>query len=192
VVILADDIGPGDLSGYRRLLNEKVIVETPNLDTLMQEGLSFTDAHSPAALCAPSRYSIMTGNNTYYSYAPLGVWGAYQPSPLKATDMTLGKLMQNAGYQTGFFGKWHIGGDYYRKGTKEIYRGARNRMELDVDVTQIAGNGPQDHGFDYSLTFPAGIQNVPYSVYENGEWMPLHPESEITVITQKKMDLLNF
>ncbi|MEM1358702.1 MAG: arylsulfatase [Bacteroidota bacterium] len=192
VVVLADDIGLGDLSGYRRAHTQNIIVETPNLDQLMREGMSFTDAHSPAALCAPSRYSVMTGNNTYHNYAPWGVWGAYQPSPIKQTDMTLGKLMQKAGYQTAFFGKWHMGGDWLRKSKPtEIYRGPRNKPQLDIDITKIVGAGPKEQGFEYSLMFPAGIQNVPYAVYENHTWMPLHPESEITEITQKKMDGLN-
>lgn len=192
VVVLADDIGLGDLSGYRRAHSQNIIVETPNLDQLMREGMSFTDAHSPAALCAPSRYCVMTGNNTYHNYAPWGVWGAYQPSPIKETDMTLGKLMRNAGYQTAFFGKWHMGGDWRRKGTGTgIYRGPRNKPQLDVNITKIVGAGPKEQGFDYSLMFPAGIQNVPYAVYENSIWMPLSAHSEITEITQRKMDKLD-
>lgn len=193
VLVLADDVGPGDLSGYRRLLGEEVILETPNLDQLMQKGTAFSDAHSPTALCAPSRYAIMTGNNTYHSYAPWGVWGAYQESPLTDTDMTLGKLMRQAGYQTAFLGKWHMGGDYYRKGTTEIYRqGDRTKAELDVDISRIVGDGPLEHGFDYSLVFPAGIQNVPYAVYENDVWMPLYPGSEISEVTQPKLNRFGF
>lgn len=193
VVVLADDIGPGDLAGYRRLLGEKVIVETPNLDQLMASGTSFSDAHSPNALCAPSRYAIMTGNNTYHSYAPWGVWGAYQQSPIKDTDMTLGRLLQQAGYQTAFFGKWHMGGDYYRKGTQEIYRKAdRSKPQLEVDIRQVVGSGPKALGFDYSLVFPAGIQNVPYAVYENEAWMPLYPGSEIAEVTQASVARFGF
>ncbi len=193
VVVLADDVGPGDLSGYRRMLGEKVIVETPNLDKLMRTGTSFTDAHSPNALCAPSRYAIMTGNNTYHSYAPWGVWGAYQKSPIKETDMTLGRLMRQAGYQTAFLGKWHLGGDYYKKGSKEIYRnGDRSKPELEVDISQIVGKGPLERGFDYSFVYPAGIQAVPYAVYENDAWLPLYPGSEITEVTQKKVNRFGF
>ncbi|WP_273444144.1 sulfatase family protein [Neolewinella agarilytica] len=188
VVILADDVGQGDVAAYRRAAGLEVIVETPNLDRLMAEGLHFTDGHSPTSLCAPSRYAVMTGNNPYHSYAPWGVWGAYQKSPLKPTDLTLGKLMQKAGYQTGFLGKWHMGGDFYFQGdSTRIYDGDRSRPQLNVDIRAYAGNGPQDHGFDYSLTFPAGIQNVPYAVYENGKWMPLSKKSRITEITQAKM-----
>jgi arylsulfatase A-like enzyme len=193
VLVLADDVGPGDLSGYRRLLGQEVIVETPNLDQLMLEGTSFSDGHSPNALCAPSRYAIMTGNNTYHSYAPWGVWGTYKESPIKETDMTLGKLMQQAGYQTAFLGKWHMGGDYYRKGTKEIYRQAdRSKPELDVDIRRIVGGGPLKMGFDYSLVLPAGIQNVPYAVYENDAWLPLYPGSVITEVTQQTVKRFGF
>ncbi|MEM9928304.1 MAG: arylsulfatase [Bacteroidota bacterium] len=193
VVVLADDIGPGDLAGYRRLLGEKVVVETPNLDQLMAAGTSFTDAHSPNSLCAPSRYAVMTGNNTYHSYAPWGVWGAYQQSPIKDADMTLGRLLKQAGYQTAFLGKWHMGGDYYRKGSQEIYRKAdRSKPQLDVDIRRIVGSGPKALGFDYSLVFPAGIQNVPYAVYENEAWLPLYPGSELTEVTNASVARFGF
>jgi arylsulfatase A-like enzyme len=121
------------------------------------------------------------------------VWGAYQESPIKQSDMTLGKMMRQAGYQTAFLGKWHMGGDYYRKGTTEIYRQSdRSKAEMDVDINRIIGSGPLDHGFDYSLVFPAGIQNVPYAVYENDAWLPLYPGSKITKITQDMMNGYGF
>ncbi|WP_282122139.1 sulfatase family protein [Algibacter mikhailovii] len=189
IVILADDIGVGDISFYREKHTNNSIVQTPAIDQLAREGMIFNDAHSPAALCAPTRYAIMTGNNCYRSYAPWGVWGAYQPSPIKPNQLTLGKLMKNAGYQTAFFGKWGFGMDFLRKDdSTKIYRGPRKRVELDVDVRQIAGRGPKQNGFDYSVTFAAGIQNVPYVVYENEQWMPLNKQSEIGYISQKKMD----
>lgn len=191
IVILADDIGLGDISHYRRIHSNNIIVETPMLDKLAQEGMIFTDAHSPAALCAPSRYAILTGNHCYRSYAPWGVWGAYQPSPIESNQLTLGKLMQSAGYKTAFFGKWGIGSDFLRKDDNtQTYRGNRSKPELDVDVTKIVGNGPKQHGFDYSLTFPAGIQDVPYAVYENDQWLPLKADSEIGYISQENMTKL--
>ena len=191
IVILADDIGLGDVSYYRKRHSDKIVVETPALDQLAKEGLIFTNAHSPAALCAPSRYAIMTGNNCYRSYAPWGVWGSYQPSPIGPDQLTLGKLMKNAGYHTAFLGKWGFGMDFYTKNdTTQIYSSPRKRVELDVDVRQIAGKGPIENGFDYSLTFPAGIQNVPFVVYENEKWMPLSQNSEIGYISQENMTKL--
>ena len=187
VVVLADDIGLGDISGYRRAHSNKILVETPQINQLMKAGISFTDAHSPTALCAPSRYSIMTGKNTYHSYRPWGVWGSYEQTAVKKTDLTLGKLMKSAGYNTAFLGKWHLGSDYKRKSTDQIYRGKGNKMELDIDVTKIVGNGPKQQGFDYSFMYPAGIQDVPYIALENEVWFPLTPKSEIGLITKKKM-----
>lgn len=165
IVVLADDIGIGDISYYRRLNSKKIIVETPTIDKLAKEGILFTNAHSPAALCAPSRYSIMTGNHSYRSYAPRGVWGCYQKSPIEKNQLTLGLLMQQAGYKTSFFGKWGFGMDFARKDNPNtIYRGLRNKPELDVDITKVIDRGPQQNGFDYSFMYPAGIQAAPYAV----------------------------
>ena len=190
IVVLADDIGVGDISHYRRLHSGTIRLETPNLDGLAQAGMIFTQAHSPAALCATSRYGMMTGNSCYRSRAQWGVWGAYEESPINETDLTLGRLMKRAGYQTAFFGKWNLGGDFYRKSAPgTIYRAPRVAPELDVDITEML-DGPEQKGFDYSLTFPVGIQDVPYAVFENMRWMPLEEDSEIGHITQAKMDLI--
>ncbi|UXP32041.1 arylsulfatase [Reichenbachiella agarivorans] len=192
IVILADDIGTGDISHYQRHFDQQVVVETPHIDRLASEGMYFTDAHSPAALCAPSRYAIITGNSTFRSYAPWGVWGAYQPSPIEDEDLTLGELMQGAGYRTGFFGKWHMGGDWRRKSNPdEIYRAPRNEPEMDIDLTERIAGGPMQNGFDYAFTFPSGIQDVPYAVFENNRWYPLTDSSELTLITQQKMNKLD-
>ena len=189
VVILADDIGVGDISHYRKKHSNNIIVSTPAIDNIAREGIVFTNAYSPAALCAPSRYAVMTGNNCYRSNMPWGVWGSYSKSPYKSSDMTLGKLMKNAGYSTAFFGKWGVGMDFYKKNdATNIYRSARKKVELDVDVTQIAARGPKENGFDYSVTFASGIQNVPYVVYEDETWMPIQKDSKIDLITQEKMD----
>jgi len=193
VVVLADDIGIGDISAYRKLHSNNIKVKTTTIDKLAQEGILFTDAHSPAALCAPTRYAIMTGNHCYRSYAPRGVWGSYQKSPIKDSDITLGKVMKQAGYKTSFFGKWGFGMDFARKdNSNTIYRGPRNKPELNVDISKVLDKGPQQNGFDYSFMYPAGIQAAPYAVYENGILFPLHKKTEIVQITQKNMDKLGF
>lgn len=189
VVVLADDIGLGDISHYRRMNSDNIIVETPNLDKLAKQGMALTHAHSPAALCAPSRYAIMTGNHCYRSAYPWGVWGAYEESPIKPDQLTLGKLMKKAGYRTAFFGKWHIGGDWPRKDDlSTVYRGSRSKPELDVDITRQVGGGPEANGFTYSFMYPVGIQDVPYAAYENSFWFPYAEDSEIGYISQENMD----
>ena len=188
IIVLADDIGVGDISAYRQKYSAaKIIIETPNLDKLISSGLHFTDAHSPAALCAPSRYSIMTGNYPHRSYAPWGVWSAYAESPLQ-NQMTLGQMMKNAGYHTGFFGKWHMGGGFAQKENPEelfIPKGGNKQLNTQVDISKYISNGPNHLGFDYSYTYPAGIQAEPYAAYENGTWLPYEKDSKVIVISQE-------
>ncbi|WP_152285438.1 sulfatase family protein [Flavicella marina] len=191
IVVLADDIGVGDISHYRKMHTDKIILETPAIDALCESGMVFTKANAPAALCAPSRYAIITGSHCYRSPFPWGVWGAYQASPIKKDQLTLGKLMQQANYQTAFFGKWHLGGNYYEKGNpNKIYRGPRYKPETNVDIGKII-DGPQQKGFDYSFTLPAGIQASPYAVYENGTMYPLGNNSEVAYISQENMSKID-
>jgi len=192
IVVLADDIGIGDISYYRSMHTDSIILETPHIDTLASKGVVFTDAHSPAALCAPSRYAIMTGSSCYRSPYPWGVWSAYAKSPIKPNQLTLGRLMKKADYQTAFLGKWHLGGRYARKDAiNKIFEPTGQHPLTNVDITKMIADGPQQNGFDYSFTLPAGIQNVPYAVYENGDWFPLKSDSKIGLITQKKMTKFN-
>ena len=75
VFILADDVGLGDVSFHARNITKTApFVETPNIDALAEQGLWFTDGHSATALCAPTRYAVMSGNNNYRCYSPGGVW----------------------------------------------------------------------------------------------------------------------
>lgn len=193
IVVLADDIGVGDISKYRRMHSDNIILETPNIDKLADQGMMFTNAHSPAALCATTRYGIMTGNSCYRSTHPWGIWSAYSKSVIKEDQMTLGKLMKQAGYNTAFLGKWHLGGSFAKKGnSNQPYYPEKNGdlPELDVDITRIL-HGPKQLGFDYSVSLPAGIQSVPYAVYENHEWLKLKEDSKIAVIDAAYLSKLN-
>ena len=91
IVILADDLGVGDVSKYRRLHTSDIKMETPNIDKLAESGMMFTNAHAPAALCATSRYAIMTGNHNYRSPLPWGVWSGYAKSVFTPETLTLGR-----------------------------------------------------------------------------------------------------
>lgn len=179
VFILADDIGLGDIGLYHReRTGEKEVIPTPNLDRLAADGIRFDDAHTAAAYCAPTRYSIMTGNYTYRCHQPWGVWGSFEPSAVQQGQLTVAEVMKSAGYHTAFFGKWHLGGKWYKAGGEEFYVGP-GMGNFEVDYTRIIDEYPNTLGFDYSCQLPQGIQHNPYMFYENGKWMPLQEDSKI-------------
>ena len=194
VVILADDLGLGDVSFHvRNILKQKPVVETPTLDKLASQSLWFTDGHSATALCAPTRYAVMSGNNNYRSYAPWGVWSTFGESAFREGEVTLGTVVRDAGYQTGFIGKWHLGGDFKIPGSDEIYRGKKNGdLTGKVDMTKMVGGGPKDCGFDYDFTSPCGIQGPIYLLYENQQWSPIKDDSRIVFLNQDNAIQRNF
>ena len=105
VLILADDMGYGDVNA----LNPQSKIPTPNLDTLGRDGLTFTDAHSPSAVCTPTRYGLLTGRYCWRTRLKSGVLGGYS-KPLLASDRsTIGTMLKKVGYRTGAIGKWHLG-----------------------------------------------------------------------------------
>lgn len=102
VVVLADDLGYGELGAYGQTL-----ISTPRLDRLAAEGLRFTDAYSTAAVCAPSRGSLLTGLHTGHATVranPSGAQGA-----LGVGDTTFAQVLRASGYRTAVIGKWGFG-----------------------------------------------------------------------------------
>jgi len=174
VVILADDLGLGDVGRHHlERTGNAPLAPTPAIDALWNEGMWFTDAHSPAALCAPSRYSVMTGNYNFRSYKPGGVWRTFDISALSESDTTLGTVAQAGGYTTGFVGKWHMGGDFYATGTTNITRQTDDASTPEqVDMSAWIGKGPQNLGFNYDFTVACGVQGPTYLAHENGVWYP--------------------
>lgn len=174
IFILADDIGYGDLGSYGGQL------PTPNLDDLAEDGIRFTDAHAPAALCAPSRFAMLTGSYPYRSHKAGGAWNTNTPSifsdPYGHTEagrkITIGEVLQNAGYRTAFFGKSHLGGDVRDDSGKLI----RNQKDLGrMDFKYGVHNSINEYGFDYSYFLPSGIQHEPFAFFENGFFAPVDP-----------------
>ncbi len=106
VYILADDLGYGDLS-----LNGQDEFSTPNIDKLAKEGMVFLNHYSGSTVCAPSRYSLMTGLHT--GHAEIRGNQEIQPegqAPMDPTTKTIPTLLKKAGYVSGMFGKWGLGG----------------------------------------------------------------------------------
>lgn len=152
VVILADDLGYGDLGCY----NPQSKIPTPNLDRLAAEGLRFTDAHAPDAVCTPTRYGLLTGRYAFRSRLKSGVlppWGA----PLIEEDrLTLPALLRQHGYATACFGKWHLGWSWPT-------RDGRPPSSTDgignIDFARPIANGPTTRGFD--RYFGVDLPNYP-------------------------------
>lgn len=151
VFIMADDVGWGDFQCY----NAKGRIPSPNIDRLARGGMRFTDAHTPAALCAPTRYAVATGNYTWRGRAPGGTWGWNQTPGFLPGQKTIGHLLQAAGYRTALFGKLHFGGEF------EPNAGGT------PDFTKPMKTGPIQWGFDYSCVLLGGHQAPPYLFFEN-------------------------
>ncbi len=122
VFILADDLGYGDLSCYGQQH-----FQTPNLDKMAAGGMLFTQHYSGTTVCAPSRSSLMTGQNTGHTFIrgnkELQPEGQF---PLEAKAITIAEMLKEAGYITGAFGKWGLGfvgteGDPNLQGFDEFY-----------------------------------------------------------------------
>lgn len=187
VFIMADDAGVGDIAAYPTPIDFNSPVPTPHLDGLVNDGMVFNDAHSPTALCSPTRWAVMTGKLNYRSHAPWGIWQSFRDGGFKPGDVTLGRVMQDAGYRTGFIGKWHLGGDFAKLDGSGIYRGVDRNADIlaQVDLTRWVGGGPLDLGFDESLAMPCGIQGPLYTTYEGRDWLPLAEDSELVRLTEQ-------
>ena len=109
VVILADDLGYGDVQCYNPTRGK---IPTPHMDRLAQAGMRFTDAHSSSGVCSPSRYTLLTGRYHWRSRLQSGIVSPWE-RPLIAPDrLTIGGLAQQQGYHTAAIGKWHLGWDW--------------------------------------------------------------------------------
>jgi arylsulfatase A len=155
VFILADDLGYGDVGCYGAAR-----IETPRIDRLARDGVRFTDAHSVAAVCNPSRYSILSG--TY-------LWHAQRKNDYSLYfhdgQVTLPALLKSAGYQTAALGKWHNG--FGRNG--------------DPDWNGELKPGPLEIGFDYFFGTPRTHNEPPLVFVENHHVIGLDPADPIRI-----------
>jgi arylsulfatase A-like enzyme len=151
VLILADDLGWSDTTLY----GNTSLYETTNIERLAARGMTFTNAYAAAPICSPTRASIITGQNPARNgfTTPAGHVPNIQLEPIanesgpphqKCTNVksatrinlsqpTLGRLLQDAGYATAHFGKWHLGMEPY----------SPLEFGFDVDVPHWHGPGPK-------------------------------------------------
>lgn len=151
VYILADDLGYGDVDCY----NPASKIPTPNIDRLAKEGVRFTDAHSPSAVCTPTRYSLLTGRYAWRTRLQRNVIGPFAQPLIAENQQTVPGILRRQGYATACIGKWHLGWGWPKPGDD----GKR-------DFTQPIPDGPTTRGFD--LYFGTDVPNYPpYCFLEN-------------------------
>ena len=154
VIILADDLGYGDVS----VMNPGGSLMTPNIDTIADEGMRFTDAHSGSSVCSPSRYALLTGRYTWRTRWRQGVLRGLDPALIDSDTPTLGNLLGRHGYRSAAIGKWHLGMGFPRIPEEEkdhINRG----IDFDADIE----DGPLDRGFDEFFGLSGNIVQHPHA-----------------------------
>jgi arylsulfatase A-like enzyme len=159
VLIVADDLGYGDLGCYGATK-----ISTPNIDRLATGGIRLTDAHSPAAVCQPARYAILSGRY-YWRSTPNAGYSYY----FDEGEVLLPQLLKQAGYRTSGFGKWHLGFD-----TKPF------------DINKPLTPGTREAGFDYYFGLTRSHNEPPFVFFENDRCYKHDPGDPIRMISQKE------
>jgi arylsulfatase A-like enzyme len=162
ILIIADDLGYGDLGCYGATK-----IKTPNVDRLASEGVRFTQGYAPSATCTPSRYSLLTGEYAWrQKERKTSILDGDAPLCIEPGRVTLPSMLKRAGYKTGIVGKWHLGlGD------------GKTPVNFNGEIKP----GPLEVGFDYSHIIPATVDRVPSVWVENHKVVGLDPADPIVV-----------
>ncbi len=169
IIILADDLGYGDIGCYGALPEH---VLTPTMDRLASQGLRFTDAHAPSSVCTPSRYSLLTGEYAFRNQLADGVIAGDAPLSITPGSFTLPAMFQKNGYATAFVGKWHLG----------LAHGG-DTIDWNGDIKP----GPVEIGFDHAFFMPSTGDRVPTVLIRDHRVENLDPADPIRVNYKKKI-----
>ncbi|MEZ6115091.1 MAG: arylsulfatase [Pirellulaceae bacterium] len=164
IVIMADDLGYGDLSCYGA-----TEFATPHIDQLASEGIRFTSGYCSASTCTPTRYSFLTGTYAFRREGT-GIAPPNSPALIPAGTTTLPSLLQQAGYRTAVIGKWHLG--LGERGAGPDWNGQLNP-------------GPLEIGFDHCFLLPTTNDRVPQVYVQDHQVLNLDPNDPLWVGDQQ-------
>jgi len=169
VFVLSDD-HRYDFMGFMQ--GAPSFLETPNMDRMAKDGITFTDAHASTSVCTPSRYGILTGRYAWRGRLQRWVLWPYARPLIEPGRLTLPRLLRDNGYHTACIGKWHLGMDWpftencVTDGLLPNHRQEIARVSRIVDHGKSIGGGPTAWGFDYY--FGVDVPNFPpYCFIEN-------------------------
>ena len=160
IVIMADDMGYGDLGCYGAKPQN---LKTPHIDQLAAEGIRFTSGYCSASTCTPTRYALLTGTHAF-RVKGTGIAGPNSPALISPDVVTMPDLLQKAGYKTAVIGKWHLGlGD--------------KKPDWNGDLKP----GPLEIGFDHCFLLPTTNDRVPQVYVQDHKVLNLDPADPLWV-----------
>ena len=169
VIILADDFGVGDIQAHY----PDNRIATPYLDRLVAQGMSFTDAHSPSAVCSPTRYGLLTGRYAWRTRLQEWVIAAYEPPLISDGRPTLPAFLQQHSYRTDCIGKWHLGWEWAGPQPSRMTVARNGQKSLKWDFTRPMRGGPTQRGFDDF--FGVDLPNLPPFTYIENDRIAIQP-----------------
>ena len=172
--ILADDLGYGDVACY----NPESKVPTPNLDRMAAQGLSFTDAHAPATVCTPSRYSVLTGRMAFRTGVPGVFTGAGGPCLIEEGRLTVPAMLREHGYTTACIGKWHIGLTFLDEHGEPICENGPEPVKR-IDYTRNIPDAPIHRGFDHFFGTACCCGTDFLYAFIEGDRIPVPPDADL-------------
>ncbi len=181
VVILADDLGYGDVGVY----NSESKIPTPHLDRMASEGVRFVDAHTPCGVCSPTRYGLLTGRYPWRSELKQQVLWPWDKPLIERERLTMGGMLKQKGYKTACFGKWHLGWEWTTTDGSKVndtvrigdpQREIRNEFAKKVVFTAPVREGPTGRGFDYY--FGVDLPNLPPYAYIENDRLTTQPTTQ--------------
>ncbi len=159
IVVMADDLGYGDLSCYGA-----DSFKTPHIDRLAAEGIRFTSGYCSASTCTPTRYSFLTGNYAFRKKGT-GIAPPNSPAIIQPGTETIASLLRSVGYKTAVIGKWHLG------------LGGPKGPDWNNELKP----GPREIGFDFCHLLPTTNDRVPQVYVRNHRVLNLDPKDPLWV-----------